>query len=212
LSNSEAVLAVAGVPDFKCYIWSWKSGHRLACIDLDKSSLSLLPVSVSFSPVNWRHVMMAYEAPVSDVHIWSIEYFDHETRSKCSMSTRFRLPLTDRAIQNPEPVCMGSDLNKEEWDEILPAKNAYRHITGLPNANITKRKDADDEQDDKVDWAHVELDDLDDDFKSGDKYSRLVEALALDRRERHEFRSACWSSNGEQLLIATKSNYVFRVS
>ncbi len=220
MSNGEALLAVSSAPDHKCYIWSWRTGARLATIDLAKSSVReeggvLAPLSVSFSPVNWRRVMMAYAAPVSDLHLYSLAYFDAETQGKCRVEARVRLPLTDRALAQPEPVCMGVHLNKDElaW---LPSSNAHRHITGLPNANLAAvvvgaaaaaAAAANGETS-----SYVELDDLDDEFKGGDRYSRLIEALAVDRRQRHEFRCACWSSTGEQLLIATRANYVFRVS
>lgn len=154
-----------------CFIVNrnWKTGDKIASLDLDPTLDSPVPEYVGFSPVNWRNLFVAYST--SDMSVWSIEYFDAKSQTgQFVEQANFRLPLTDRAT--PEPICLGEELNHDEYP--LPGMS---HITGLTE----------------------------------DKQTRRV-AAQIDKLEHHLFGCMCWSASGDEFLVATKENYVFKYS
>ena len=117
-------------------------------VDLLASSLSAglydplsegLRMHATFSPTNWRLISFAGYPSASDITVWSLEFFASNSTSSSSivgsranLHARIRLPLTEYALANPEPVCLGPKLNRDEFAELCE-KTFTGHITGLNN-------------------------------------------------------------------------------
>ena len=84
-SNSDAILTLSGVPDVHVIVWSSTSGNRITSIDLNMNQ----PLGVSFSPLNWRHICVAYQ---NELNVWNIEQCNSKLLK--TSKTRFAMPVT----------------------------------------------------------------------------------------------------------------------
>jgi hypothetical protein len=135
----------------------WKTGQRYETINLSSTLMS--PEYVCFSPVNWRHITVAYK---NEINIWNIELCD--SKDTKTTKTRFIMPITDG---NVEEQVVASEF-KDEF------KYPFKAIAGLD-----------------------------------EDYGEVINEV-LDKRERHQFKSLCWS-NFDEIMFTTKENYIFRV-
>ena len=116
------------------------------------------PESISFSPLNWRNICVAYE---KEINVYKIEQCD--TKKIKTLHNRFVLPL----------------LNDQQENIIFADfKDEFKY----PTNSITVLNDG---------------------------YGEIIDEL-LDKRERHVFSAICWT-NTEEILIATKKNFILKV-
>jgi hypothetical protein len=84
-SNGEALLSLSNIPNMEVIVWNWKSGRKIGVIDVDPAMS--LPEQISFSPINWRNLCVAYK---NELYVWTIDQFsDLEVLTRKS---RFYLP------------------------------------------------------------------------------------------------------------------------
>lgn len=69
-SNGEAMLSLSNIPNMEIIIWNWKSGQKIGVIEVDPAMS--LPEHISFSPINWRSLCVAY---TNELYVWNIEQF-----------------------------------------------------------------------------------------------------------------------------------------
>ncbi|XP_041368827.1 cilia- and flagella-associated protein 43-like isoform X2 [Gigantopelta aegis] len=115
-SASEYFASISGIPDFELVLWKYRTGERLASVQLS----SISPTSIGFNPANWRQICVTTS---NEITIWQTEQ-SHDIY--LLESQKIKLPAEDPSLADE----MKDDMQSRS------STRASRYTVEMPKAAI----------------------------------------------------------------------------